>query len=332
MADDAQRVTGRLRPPFRYFGGKGHLVPSLVPLFPSHDTFVDVFGGAGNVILAKPAGIKDVYNDLDPGPVNLYRVLQDRDKYRLLERRVRNSNPDRELFDQYKSSWSTLHDEIERAFGYLVVARFSRMGHVAAPFFNVTGTPERVRREVKRWHELGAQGLARLHERLRQIIIETLDWKEVVRRYDSSTTLLYLDPPYVPQTRRQGGYRFELSFPMHEDLVVTLPDLTSKIILSGYNHSVYLPLEQAGWTRWTKHVILRTANTGAIMPTLSMRRRTLRTESLWVSPNAANFVSLVAPAYGWTLASTPLPLSGQNQPQDQPVKHRPNKAITKQGE
>lgn len=35
-----------------------------------------------------------------------------------------------------------------------------------------------------------------LHSRLAGVVIECLDWSELVRRYDRADTLFYVDPPY----------------------------------------------------------------------------------------------------------------------------------------
>ncbi|WP_199616009.1 DNA adenine methylase [Paenibacillus alkalitolerans] len=40
--------------PIRWFGGKFLLCKHIIPLFPKHHCFVDVFGGGGSVTCAKP--------------------------------------------------------------------------------------------------------------------------------------------------------------------------------------------------------------------------------------------------------------------------------------
>ncbi|MDE9449921.1 DNA adenine methylase [Aliiroseovarius sp. Z3] len=37
---------------------------------------------------------------------------------------------------------------------------------------------------------------ARTHTHLAGVVIECLDWSDLIRRYDEQDTLFYLDPPY----------------------------------------------------------------------------------------------------------------------------------------
>jgi DNA adenine methylase len=61
--------------PITWFGGKSRQLHWLLPLFPPHQVFVDVFGGSGAVLLGKPPSPVDVYNDIDGRLVNLFRVF-----------------------------------------------------------------------------------------------------------------------------------------------------------------------------------------------------------------------------------------------------------------
>ena len=61
---------------FSYFGSKVNLVPTLLGCFPPHRVFVDLFGGTGCVLYAKPRSRYEIYNDLDHHLVNFFRVLE----------------------------------------------------------------------------------------------------------------------------------------------------------------------------------------------------------------------------------------------------------------
>lgn len=67
----------KLRSPLNYFGSKSRIASRIVKHFPTHHTFVDVFGGSAAVLLAKAPSPVEVYNDIDGDLVNFFRVLQD---------------------------------------------------------------------------------------------------------------------------------------------------------------------------------------------------------------------------------------------------------------
>lgn len=64
--------------PLNYTGGKHKLLPKLVPLMPQNAdmTFVDLFGGGGNVVANAPENFSRlVYNELDPDVFSLVRMF-----------------------------------------------------------------------------------------------------------------------------------------------------------------------------------------------------------------------------------------------------------------
>ena len=52
--------------------------------------------------------------------------------------------------------------------------------------------------------------------------------------------LVFVDPPYITETRiRPKIYAFEYNFQDHEDLLNILVQVSAKVIISGYPHSLY---------------------------------------------------------------------------------------------
>ena len=65
------------RPPFAYFGGKTRLAPLIAAAMPSHEHYVEPFGGSLAVLLAKPRSRMETVNDLDGDLMTFWRVLRD---------------------------------------------------------------------------------------------------------------------------------------------------------------------------------------------------------------------------------------------------------------
>ena len=72
--------------------------------------------------------------------------------------------------------------------------------------------------------------LEAVHERLSSVVIECMDYKQFLQRYDRKTTLFYLDPPYLGHETDYGVGMFA-----REDFTIMadrLAQLEGKFILS----------------------------------------------------------------------------------------------------
>jgi DNA adenine methylase len=60
-------------------GGKRRLADRLIPLFPPHECYVEVFAGGAALYFMRPqAAPVEVLNDINGDLVTLYRVVQNR--------------------------------------------------------------------------------------------------------------------------------------------------------------------------------------------------------------------------------------------------------------
>ena len=126
---------------------------------------------------------------------------------------------------------------------------------------------------VKDWLGYPA-ALEQVIERLSGVIIENRNALEVMREYDSSDSLHYIDPPYVFSTRDKGkDYRHEMDDVDHKILLEQVKTLQGMVIISGYENEVYSDL-LADWMKVSRRAL---ADGGVA-----------RTEVLWISPSAAN--------------------------------------------
>lgn len=71
-----------------WFGGKVKTADWIRSHFPTHHTYVEPFGGAMAVLLAKPPSPVEVYNDVDQELVNFWRVVRDPATFEQLRHRI----------------------------------------------------------------------------------------------------------------------------------------------------------------------------------------------------------------------------------------------------
>lgn len=275
--------------PIAWLGGKSRLASKLITLFPPHHTYVEPFGGGAWVLLAKEPSAVEVYNDLDSGLVNFFRVLRDPQQAQRLAWLSARTPHSREEYGFCRDHWQDSPSQVEQARRWFVVARQSMGKFFGQAWGLVVATSSHGQAETTATWQASVDRLPQAHERLLRVQIEHKDFRALIPAYDTPETLFYCDPPYVPATRRSGSYRHELSLEDHRVLVQLLLDLKGMAILSGYDHPVYRPLERAGWDKrqWqvTCAAAARTRASG-LQGKGKVRQSQQRVECAWISPRA----------------------------------------------
>lgn len=273
------------RPLLRYFGGKWQLRHWIIQHFPEHRFYAEPFAGAASILLAKtPSPGGEIINDLNGEVINLFRVMQDGKQSAKLMEKLRwtpYSQAEHELARQKTSEpVERARRTIVRSFmgievsGVRGTATGFRMGNVDLQRIDCDGklTFRNCARDWDNWRD----AVEAIRERLARVMIYQRDALEFIRLMWSRNCLLYVDPPYHSETRtrphRGVTYAVEFGPDRHVELVEALLKCPAKIVLSGYRHETYTPLERAGWRSVEKDY---RAN-------MSLRRRT---ECLWLSPN-----------------------------------------------
>ncbi|PZA08277.1 DNA adenine methylase [Meiothermus sp. Pnk-1] len=253
----------RAMAPFRWFGGKGNLAQRIIPLLPKATTYVEPYAGAASVFwhLTEPYPV-EVLNDLDDRIVTLFRVLQDRAKFEELAHRLVWTPYSRA---EFRRALAILQDpsasDLDRAWAFFVAQNqgFSGEATCEGNWSRVLTASNRGMAETtNRWRGR-LKLLASWHDRLMRVQIDSIDALECIRYWDTPNTLFYIDPPYVLQTRNHGGYAHEADDEHHQALVQLLLNIQGKAVLSGYDHPIYKPLEDAGWHK----IVIPTASHAA---------------------------------------------------------------------
>jgi len=279
------------RSPFPWFGGKASpkIHKALLSMMPPHSRYVEPFGGGASILLDKTPSEVEVYNDVNRGLVNFFRVIADPDYFAKFLQRVSMLPVSRELYEEHARTWAGLHEPVEQAIRWYYVARQSFGGEFGQSWASTVDTSTHGMAQTAAAWQSALKALPEIHERMRRIQIECSDWRVILARYSGPGWLAYCDPPYVAGTRRAGGYAHELQDGDHKELIQALLKYDGAVVLSGYNSALYAPLEAAGWDRAEVEVVCsaagRTRASGLQGNGMAKARQT-RTECIWRNKEA----------------------------------------------
>lgn len=285
-----------LRSPFSWFGGKTFMIKKMLPFIPTHNVYVEGFGGSGALLLGKPPVDVEIYNDLNSGLVHFFRTLRDPILAPKLQELLFLTPYSREEFFYSRENWQEQEDPVERARMWFVVARNAfASAFETGGWRRSTGAKSRGMAHVVSAYWSSIEMFPELHNRLLGVQIENLSYEKLIPNYDSPDTFFYFDPPYVLETRSGGKqYEKEMTNADHDAFVQNMFTIRGKVMISGYAHSAYTPLEDAGWIREDIDV----ATTAGLSKKRALEQRLTgekiygererRTECLWMNYRVEN--------------------------------------------
>ncbi len=263
------------RPPLRWLGGKWRVAQWIIDHFPPHETYVEPYGGAANVLLQKTPSEIEIYNDLNSDIVTFFDVL--RGAPEKLIRAIQLTPFSREV---QLRSWQPSEDPLERALRLYVrcYQSFQPGADGRNSGWRLQKSNRRGKTVVSDWTE--TDHLWAVAQRLKMVQIEHAEALSVIQHTDGPDVLFYVDPPYVLETRADSHtplFRHEMNDSDHRDLAAVLRQIQGMAVVSGYPCPLYDVLYQ-GWS-----FVEKTASTNAGGSGL---------ERLWLSPHAVDVAKL----------------------------------------
>lgn len=209
-----------------WLGGKRRLADTIIPHFPAHQCYVEVFAGGAALYFMRPPAEVEVINDINGELVNLYRVVQ-----RHLEEFVRQFKwalSSREVFKWMQITRPETLTDIERAARFYYLQQEAFGGKVQGQTWGTATTVPAPTVNLLRLEE----NLSAAHLRLNGTYIERLDWKDCIKRYDRPHTLFYMDPPYW----ETEGYGVPFDWAEYVAMAETMRSIQGKAMLSINDH------------------------------------------------------------------------------------------------
>ena len=278
------RSRGRRRIVFGWYGGKFSHLEWLLPLLPKCHHYCEPFAGSGAVLLNREPSPVETYNDIDGDVVTFFRVL--RDRHEELIQAISMTPFSREEYHLAINGPEKGISDAERARRFYIRARQTRTGLAQTASLGRWANCKNTSRSgmsgaVSRWLG-GVEALDDIAHRLIRVQIENRPAVDVIRLYDSPSTLFYCDPPYLHATRGDSkAYGFEMDEDQHREFAEAVRHCRGKVAVSGYDHPLMEELFPG--SRWMKTVAPEKTNHST---------KSTRQEVLWTNYKANSQESL----------------------------------------
>lgn len=250
-----------------YIGGKSKIGKWIVPFYPSDiETYVEPFSGMFwcffNMGLDKYPNLKKVvYNDFNPLNYNLFKCVQNpselqkhMDEIPVQQVGVNDTPIEfKEMFHEFQKElfgdiFLVGEPDYESAAKYVYVLSqvFSGSKPESSNFIDLKGKYRskylafRDKLSKPKW----------VDHFLRITNVENLDFQQVIEKYDSPSTYIYLDPPYWKTENYYSNHDFDRND--HERLANVLNEVKGKFSLSYYDFDLlkeWYPVEKFRWEK-----------------------------------------------------------------------------------
>lgn len=257
-----------------YIGGKSKIGKWIVPFYPEDmETYVETFGGMFwcffNMDLSKYPNLKTVvYNDFNPLNYNLFQCVKN--PSRLLE--SINAIPCQQFGEEntpaiYREQFVNFQTElfgsgftinypdyqVAAKYAYILTQVFSGSKPETSSFIDLKG-------KYKSKYLTFRDKLSKPDwvEHFNKIThVENMDFAEVIQKYDSPTTYIYLDPPYWKTENYYSNHDFDRDD--HERLANVLDEVKGKFSLSYYDFDLLHDWFPEDRYRWEKKEFVKAA-------------------------------------------------------------------------
>ena len=234
---------------FGYPGGKTLIRRWIINNFPEHKQYVEVFGGAGSVMVGKDRSESEVYNDVNSDCIKFFEAVKHHGEE--LAEWMEATPYSRELFERWTDEYPEWPDDIvEHAgrFAFIQNANFGGklLGESSATYSVNKADNTRLDKGGSKVWAGKPDDIRWLTERFKAVNIEHLDFQELMNKYDKPGAFYYCDPPYIDVG--DGYYNTEDAKNNnqfdHGRFIDTLLGLENAEWLVSYDHNIPEPLDE----------------------------------------------------------------------------------------
>ena len=208
-----------------------HIINFLIP---EHTAYYEPFMGSAAVLLNHPQSRLEVINDLDPDIYHFMKTLADREKGKILIKRLWRLWYGKEFFEEalcYRNNNYEGLDDIDKA--VMIYILITQSFNCTRKSFSNGGF-----RNTSEYRDDIQFNLPKVYERLRDVRVRNMDGIDLLAKIAPHEPMFaFVDPPYRAELRGRNAdkaYACELPHKQQVRLLQTIQKAKCKIMLCGY--------------------------------------------------------------------------------------------------
>ena len=220
----------------KYPGAKNRLASWIVSHIPPHKVYCEPFLGSGAVFLNKEPAYNEILNDIDDDIYNFFKVARENPEElcRLIEATPYSRTEYTTVYVESKDE--ALSIERARRFAVKCWQGFGCGNKYKNGYRRGIGATSP--NPAKAWARL-PETIQLAADRLKNAQIEHKDALELISDLKGENTFIYIDPPYLQETRKKYLYNYEMTDEQHADLLHIAKESSCNIMISAYENEIY---------------------------------------------------------------------------------------------
>ncbi len=215
-------------------GSKSQMADKIHCHFPKHNSYIELFFGAGGMFFNKPQAKYNICNDIDNEVYNLWSVMQtDSDS---LREEIEQMPMHNSLWREYKKGLLSDNNSILRAALFLMYSNYGYMGKPDTLHFPVVSNNKKCLLEKFDTTLSKLQDVLFMCEDFRNVLKKCL-WRS---EGEVEGTFIYADPPYTGTIG--AGYKNKFTDKDTVDLFEMLVNSEMKFAISEFDNEFILDL------------------------------------------------------------------------------------------
>lgn len=211
----------------RRIGNKSRIAKDILQYFPQHNTYIELFFGAGGMFFNKPPAKYNFLNDLDSNVINLFEVLMNHKKE--LQEYLEFVPYHEEFFNKCKNEEPK--NNIEKAVYFVVLSNWGYLGKPDTLKYGQENSKLITIQNIEKTYLfLVSCNNLFLNKDFRKVI-KAIDFK------DKSASFVYADPPYLGTN---DNYSNSFTEQDSQDLFELLVNSGMRFAMSEFEHPFIL--------------------------------------------------------------------------------------------